>query len=275
MKDLKEKATKIRKHIVKSTTEAGSGHPGGSLSSADILTYLFFEEMDHNPQNPDWRERDRFVLSKGHAAPLLYATLAEAGYFDTDRLTELRKLGSKLQGHPDCKKLPGVEVSTGSLGQGLSIACGMALAAKIDNQDYRVFTLLGDGESQEGQIWEAAMSASHYDLGNLIAFTDKNKLQIDGRPKEVMDIDPLASKWRSFGWQVEEINGHNFKEIKEAVKNSSPSKPTMIIAHTTKGKGVSFMEDKREFHGKAATEKQMKKGLKELEEKMRNIRGKG
>lgn len=266
IEELQEKAKIIRRHIIRMLAEAGSGHSGGSLSCADILTALYFKVMKHNPSNPKWPERDRFVLSKGHAAPALYACLAEAGYFPKEWLLSLRKLGSPLQGHVDCKKVPGVEVSTGSLGQGLSVANGIALAGKIDKRNYRVFVLIGDGESQEGQIWEAAMASSHYKLDNLCAILDRNKMQIDGLTEDVMSIEPLAEKWSSFGWKVVEIDGHNFKEILNALSPNQieKEKPLMVIAHTVKGKGVSFMEGVVDFHGKAPTKGEMEKALKEL-----------
>jgi len=213
--DLKSKANKIRKDIVSMITEAGSGHPGGSLSAADIVTALYFKVMRHNPENPQWEDRDRFILSKGHAAPLLYSVLAESGYFEVKELLTLRKLGSRLQGHPDMKRLPGVEISTGSLGHGLSVGNGMAMAGKLNGRGYRVYVLLGDGECQEGQVWEAAMTASHYKLDNITAILDYNGLQIDGPVKDVMHISPISNKWKAFGWYVVEINGHDFKEILE------------------------------------------------------------
>lgn len=266
IKELDEIARKVRIHIVKSTHEAGSGHPGGSLSATDILTTLYFHFMNHDPDNPDWEGRDRFVLSKGHAAPALYGVLAESGYFEVDELMTLRKLGSRLQGHPDMNKTPGVDASTGSLGQGLSIAAGMALAAKIDREAHRVFVVCGDGEMQSGQIWEAAMFASHNKLDNLIAFLDRNNLQIDGSTNEVVSIEPIVSKWRSFGWHVIEINGHNFYEIIDALEEADEieEEPTMIIAHTVKGKGVPFMEGSLAFHGKAANDEQLKIALEAL-----------
>ncbi len=266
IEELKEIARRVRIHIVKSTHEAGSGHPGGSLSATDILTVLYFSEMKHDPEDPAWEKRDRFVLSKGHAAPALYGVLAEAGYFPTDEMMTLRKLGSRLQGHPDMLKVPGVDASTGSLGQGLSIACGMALAAKIDRRSYRVFAICGDGEVQSGQIWEAAMFASHHKLDNIIVFLDRNQLQIDGSIEDVLSIEPIVSKWRSFGWHTQEINGHDMEEISKAIEraNEVDGKPSMIIAHTVKGKGVTFMEGSLSFHGKAANDEQLEIALKEL-----------
>lgn len=266
--ELKSKANKIRKDIVRMITEAKSGHPGGSLSAVDVVTALYFKVMRHNPKDPRWKDRDRFILSKGHAAPLLYAVLAESGYFEVKELLTLRKLGSRLQGHPDMKRLPGVEISTGSLGHGLSVGNGMAIAGKLNKKGYRVYVLLGDGECQEGQVWEAAMTASHYKLDNVTAILDYNGLQIDGPVKDVMNINPISNKWRAFGWYVIEINGHDFKEIFysfEKVKKLK-GKPGIIIAHTTKGKGVSFMENVVDFHGKAPTKEQTVQALKELEE---------
>ena len=269
MKDisfLKEKAKEIRKSIVSMITEAKSGHPGGSLSATDILTALYFSEMNVDPANPKMEGRDRFVLSKGHAAPAIYATLAEKGYFSKDELMTLRKFGSRLQGHPDMKKLPGIEISTGSLGQGLSVANGMALNAKIFNENYRTYIVLGDGEVQEGQIWEAAMTAAHYKLDNLCAFLDSNNLQIDGNVTEIMGVEPLDKKWEAFGWNVIKIDGHNFEEILSALEKAKEckDKPTMILAKTVKGKGVSFMENVCGFHGVAPTLEELERALAEL-----------
>lgn len=266
LNELRFKAKAIRRHIIKMTGEAGSGHPGGSLSAADIVTALYFRVMRLDPENPSWPERDRFVLSKGHAAPLLYAALAERGFFSVSELITLRKLGSPLQGHPDMRKVPGVEMSTGSLGQGLSAANGMALAGKLDGRNYRVYVLLGDGESQEGQIWEAAMAAAHYRLDSVTAFLDYNGFQIDGPVKEVMSPEPVADKWRAFGWHVIEIDGHDFEQILSAVEEARDVKgrPTMVVAKTVKGKGVSFMEDQVDWHGVAPNAEQVKKALAEL-----------
>ena len=269
MKDisfLKEKAKEIRKSIVSMITEAKSGHPGGSLSATDILTALYFSEMNVDPANPKMEGRDRFVLSKGHAAPAIYATLAEKGYFSKDELSTLRKFGSRLQGHPDMKKLPGIEISTGSLGQGLSVANGMALNAKIFNENYRTYVVLGDGEIQEGQIWEAAMTAAHYKLDNLCAFLDSNNLQIDGNVSEIMGVEPLDKKWEAFGWNVIKIDGHDFEQILSALDKAREykGKPTMIIAKTIKGKGVSFMENVCGFHGVAPTLEELERALAEL-----------
>lgn len=260
--DLEKKAKRIRRHIIEMIAEAGSGHPGGSLSAADIITVLFFNKMNYDSNNPKWEDRDRFVLSKGHAAPALYAALAEAGFFSTNELKNLRKINSILQGHPSVIT-PGVEICSGSLGQGLSVANGMALAAKIDKRGYHVYVLLGDGEVQEGQIWEAAMTAAHYKLNNLTAILDRNGLQIDGRTEDVMGLEPLTDKWRAFGWNVIEVNGHSFEELINAM-NKESEKPKMIIAHTIKGKGVSFMENAVDFHGKAPTKEEAEKALREL-----------
>ena len=263
---LAEKANEVRKSIVKMLCEAKSGHPGGSLSAADVVTALYFSEMNIDPANPTDPNRDRFVLSKGHAAPVLYAALAERGYFNKDLLMTLRKLGSMLQGHPDMRKVPGVEISSGSLGQGLSVGNGMALAARISNQDYRVYVLMGDGELQEGQVWEAAMSAAHYKLDNVCAIVDSNNLQIDGNVDKIMNIEPLDKKWEAFGWNVIKVDGHKFEEILDAFEKAKQVKgqPTVIIAKTTKGKGISFMENVCEFHGVAPTKEQTEKALIEL-----------
>jgi transketolase len=271
--ELADKARAVRRHILRMITAAGSGHPGGSLSAADILTVLYFGVLRLDPARPDWPERDRFVLSKGHGAPALYAVLAERGFFPVAELEGLRRLGSRLQGHPDMKSTPGVEASTGSLGQGLSYAVGLALAGKLDGASWRVYALLGDGEIQEGQVWEAAMAASHYGLGNLTAFVDYNGLQIDGPVDKVMSIAPVAEKWRAFGWRVLEIDGHDLRAIQDAVAPVSGGpgagaggRPTMIIARTVKGRGVSFMENRAEWHGKAPSREQLAAALVELED---------
>ncbi len=263
---LQAQARQIRRDIVVMVGAAASGHPGGSLSAADIVTVLYFEVMSIDPQNPAWPERDRFVLSKGHAAPVLYAALAERGYFPVEQLTTLRQVGSLLQGHPDMRKVPGVEMTTGSLGQGLSAANGMALAGKLDGKDYRVFVMLGDGEAEEGQVWEAAMAAAHYKLDNVIAFLDYNGLQIDGRCDVVMSYEPLADKWRAFGWAVQEIDGHDLEQILAAIEHAKAirGKPSIIIARTVKGKGVSFMENEASWHGTAPKPEQVEKALAEL-----------
>lgn len=263
---LKEKARLLRMEILKMLTESGSGHTGGSLSAADVVTVLYFYKMKHKPGDPEWRERDRFILSKGHAAPVLYAALALSGYFDKTLLKTLRKLGSPLQGHPCSKMLPGVEISTGSLGQGLSIANGIAMGLKLDGLASRVYCLLGDGETQEGQVWEAAMTAAHYRLDNLCAFIDNNGLQIDGPCSDVMSIEPIVNKWEAFGWHVIDINGHDMESIVNALNEAETVKlkPTMIVARTVKGKGVSFFEGKVQYHGIAPTEEELEKALKEL-----------
>lgn len=264
---LVRQAKEVRREIIKMLTEAGSGHTGGSLSAADIVTALYFYKMKHRPEEPQWRERDRFILSKGHAAPLLYAVLALSGYFDKGLLKTLRRIDSPLQGHPSSKTLKGVEVSTGSLGQGLSIANGVAMGLRIDGLDSRVYCLLGDGELQEGQVWEAAMTAAHYCLDNLCAIVDNNGLQIDGFCCDVMKIEPLVEKWKAFGWNVLDINGHAMEQIVDALDEAGKvkGKPTVIVARTVKGKGVSFFEGKAEYHGVAPTREEEEKALKELE----------
>ncbi|KGJ48340.1 transketolase [Clostridium sp. NCR] len=259
-------ARNIRRDIVTMIHSSKSGHPGGSLSAVEILTSLYFDEMNVDPRNPKMEDRDRFVLSKGHAAPVLYSTLAEKGYFDKSELNSLRKIGAMLQGHPDMKGIPGVEMSTGSLGQGFSVACGMAMASKLDNAPWRVYTLLGDGEIQEGIVWEAAMSAAHYKLDNLVAFLDYNGLQIDGEVEKVMNVGPAMDKFKSFGWNVIEIDGHDFDQIFAALDMAKETvgKPTMIIAKTVKGKGVSFMENNAGWHGTAPSDNDLEKALQEL-----------
>lgn len=266
IRPLEDKAKQIRRLIIKMLAQAGSGHPGGSLSAADIITCLYFKVMRYNPKEPNWPERDRFHMSKGHCCPALYAALSEAGYFPLEHLWTLRKLGSLLQGHPD-RRTPGVEVASGSLGQGLSVALGMALSCRIDKKNYRVYCLLGDGEIQEGNIWEAAMACAHYKCDDLCAVLDYNGFQIDGCIKEIMNLEPLVDKWRSFGWHTIEIDGHNIKEILNALEEAKTikSKPSIIIAHTIKGKGVSFMENVLDFHGRAPTKEEAEKALKELE----------
>lgn len=265
--ELKEKARKIRCDIVEMTCRAQSGHPGGSLSATDILTVLYFNRMHYDVKHPELEERDRFILSKGHAAPVLYATLAEAGFFSKEYLKTLRQIGSSLQGHPDMLSLPGIEISSGSLGQGLSVANGMALGLKLDKNKARVYVLIGDGESQEGQIWEAAMTSAHYKLDNLVAILDHNKFQIDGSLEEVKSITPVADKWRAFGFEViDKVNGHDLKDLVKAFEKAEKvkGKPTMIIADTIKGKGISFMENNNSFHGKAATPEEKEKAMGEL-----------
>ncbi len=265
---LREQARIIRVEILKMLEQSGSGHTGGSLSSADIVSALYFYKMKHRPDDPKWNSRDRFILSKGHAAPLLYTVLALTGYFDKSLLGSLRKIGSPLQGHPSSKMLQGVEVSTGSLGQGLSIANGMALGLRLDNSRSRVYCLLGDGEIQEGQVWEAAMTASHYFLDNLCAIVDLNDLQIDGKCSDVMKIEPVPQKWKAFGWHVFEIDGHDMDEIVNALDEAEKikGKPSVILAKTIKGKGVSFFEGKAEYHGITPTKEELQKALKELGE---------
>jgi transketolase len=265
-KGLNEITRNIRKDIVTMIHGSKSGHPGGSLSAVEILTALYFDEMNIDPENPKKEDRDRFVLSKGHAAPVLYATLAEKGYFNKNELLSLRKVGAMLQGHPDMKGTPGVEISTGSLGQGFSVACGMAMASKLDNAPWRVYALLGDGEVQEGLIWEAAMSAAHYKLDNMVAFLDYNGLQIDGEVEKVMNIGPIVDKFKSFGWNVIEIDGHDFDQIFAALDMAKETvgKPTMIVAKTVKGKGVSFMENNAGWHGNAPSDNDLEIALAEL-----------
>lgn len=264
--DLRKIASTLRTDIIEMLKEAKSGHPGGSLSACEILTALYFKEMKVDINNPEWPDRDRFVLSKGHGAPVLYAALAEKGYFPKEELMNLRKTGAMLQGHPDMKGTPGVDMTTGSLGQGLAAANGMALAGKLDKKDYRVYVLIGDGEAQEGIIWEAAMLSAHYKLDNLTVFMDNNGLQIDGLNKEVMNIEPIDEKFRAFGWHVINIDGHSFEDIFNALEEAknTKGKPTMIIAKTVKGKGVSFMENQAGWHGKAPSEEEAKKAIGEI-----------
>lgn len=263
---LKEQAKQIRRDIVSMVGAAKSGHPGGSLSAAEILTYLYFEEMNVNPAEPKWEDRDRFVLSKGHAAPVLYAALARRGFFPAEDLMSLRKIGSHLQGHPDMKKVPGVDMSTGSLGTGFSAATGIALACQLDKKPSYVYTLLGDGELQEGQVWEAAMSAAHYKLDNLIAFVDNNGLQIDGNIDDVLSPNPIDAKFAAFGWHVQVIDGHDFAQIADAVKaaKAAVGKPSVIVAKTVKGKGVSYMENQAGWHGSAPNAEQVAQAMEEL-----------
>ncbi|MHB1652413.1 MAG: transketolase [Desulfitobacteriaceae bacterium] len=264
--ELKRTANLIRQDIITMLVPAKSGHPGGSLSAADILAVLYFQELRIRPQEPDWTERDRFVLCKGHAAPVLYAALAEKGYFPKEELLGLRQTGRMLQGHPDMRKTPGVDMSTGSLGQGLSAANGMALAGKLDQKDFRVYALLGDGEMAEGQVWEAAMAAAHFKSDNLTAVLDYNGLQIDGTTDEVMSTAPLPEKWRSFGWHVLEVNGHDVGALGKAFAEARATKgrPTILIAKTIKGKGVSFMENAVGWHGNAPSVEQAEQALTEL-----------
>ena len=272
IEEMQSKAKILRRHIIEMISAANSGHAGGSLSAVEIITALYFHELRHDPKNPDWSERDRFILSKGHAAPVLYAALAEAGYFPVSELATLRKMDSRMQGHCDVLVTPGIETSSGPLGQGLSFGIGCAIAARLDKRDWRVYVLLGDGELDEGQVWEAAMSAAHFSvdglkLDNLVAIIDRNGIQLDGWTRDIMDTEPLAQKWRAFGWHVTEIGGHDFGQIIAAFDKakSIKGKPTVIIAKTVKGKGVSFMENKAEFHGKPPTKEQAAQALKELE----------
>ena len=264
--ELEKKAKEIRRLIIQMLAKAGSGHPGGSLSATDLITVLFFSVLRHNPKDPSWPNRDRFHMSKGHCCPLWYAVLAQTGYFPKERLWTLRQLGSVLQGHPD-RRTPGVDVASGSLGQGLSVGLGMSLAARIDERDYRVYVLLGDGETQEGNVWEAAMASSHYRCDNLCAILDYNGFQIDGKTEDIMELEPLVAKWQAFGWHTLEIDGHNMSQILTAYQEaeSMKGKPSIIIAHTTKGKGVSFMENVVDFHGRAPTKEEAQRALKELE----------
>jgi transketolase len=263
---LKESARQIRRDVIEMTHAAGSGHPGGSLSAAEVLAVLFFSVMRHDPRKPNWEGRDRFYLSKGHACPVLYAALGEAGYFDRSEFKRFRKLGSILQGHPHRLKTPGVEASSGSLGQGLSLAAGAALGFKMDGKANRVYCLMGDGELQEGQVWEAAMAAGHFKLDNLCAIVDYNGLQIDGQVEQVMGLAPLSEKWRSFRWNVLEVDGHRVEALISAFERASSSKgkPTVILARTIKGKGVSFMENRAEWHGRAPNREEYEKALNEL-----------
>ncbi|MDO5155457.1 MAG: transketolase [Eubacteriales bacterium] len=265
--DLQQKANQVRKHIVTALHAAKCGHPGGSLSAADIVTYLYFEELNVDPKNPKMEDRDRFVLSKGHVAPVLYSTLALKGYFPEEELLKLRKTGAMLQGHPDMKGIPGVDMSSGSLGQGISVAAGMALSAKLNNKDYRVYTLLGDGEIQEGQVWEAAMFAGHRKLDNLVVIVDNNNLQIDGCISDVCSPYPIVDKFKAFNFHVIEIDGHDFDAIEAAFKEAKATKgmPTAIIAKTTKGKGVSFMENQASWHGAAPNDEQFATAIADLE----------
>ncbi len=265
-KQLSLTACRVRKHIIEGTFNAKSGHPGGSLSAADVITYLYFNEMKVDPANPQWADRDRFVLSKGHAAPALYGALAVKGFFPEDEIKNLRKPSSFLQGHPDMKGIPGVDMSTGSLGQGVSAAVGMALSGKITGKDYRVYALLGDGEIQEGQVWEAAMFAANNKLDNLMIFVDNNNLQIDGTMEEVNSPYPIPEKFQAFGWNTVEIDGHDFDQIEAAVAQakSVKDKPTAVIMHTVKGKGVSFMENQVGWHGVAPNAEQYENAMKEL-----------
>lgn len=267
MENLKQIAKQVRRNILEMVAAGKSGHPGGSLSAVEILTALYFHQMNIDPKEPRKKDRDRFILSKGHATPVLYGVLAERGFFPREEIKGFRKIDSLLQGHPDMKNIPGVDMSSGSLGQGLSVANGMAIAGKLDNSPYYVYVLLGDGEIQEGQVWEAAMTAAHYKLDNVIAFLDYNGLQIDGDVEDVMGVTPIDKKWEAFNWHVQVIDGHNYDEILTAIEKAknTKGKPSIIIAKTVKGKGVSFMENKAEWHGTAPNEEQLQQALKELE----------
>ena len=274
-KELAIIATKIRYYALEGIYNAKSGHPGGSLSIADIMAVLYFDEMNVDPKNPQWADRDRFVLSKGHAAPAFYATLALKGFFPVENMKHLRQIDSPLQGHPDKKKVPGVDMSTGSLGQGLSAAVGMALYGKTNQKDYRVYAICGDGEIQEGQIWEASMAAGHYKLDNLTVFVDNNNLQIDGEVSDVMSVYPIADKFKAFNFYVQEIDGNNIEEIKAALQNAKAHKggPSAIVAKTVKGKGVSFMENKANWHGAAPNEELYQQGSAELLAALKELGG--
>jgi transketolase len=265
--DMEAIAKRLRRHIITMIGKAGSGHPGGSLSAVEILTALYFKVLRHKPLDPNWLDRDRFILSKGHAAPVLYATLAECGYFPVAELLTLRQMDSRLQGHTDRTVTPGVEMSAGALGQGLSFAIGVALAGRLNSQDYGVYVLLGDGECDEGQVWEGAMSAAHFKVDNLVAIVDNNGQQIGGWNRDVMNLDPFPAKWQAFGWKVIEVDGHSIPQLIQAFAKARKIKgqPTVIIAHTIKGKGVSFMENNPDFHGKAPNAIEVEIALKELE----------
>jgi transketolase len=267
IEELRERARWTRRHIIEMTTAAGSGHPSSSFSATEVIVALYFGGiLRHDPKRPDWPDRDRFVLSKGHAVPAQYAALAQAGYFPVEQLSSLRQLGSPLEGHPNMRRLPGIEASTGSLGQGLSIGCGMALAAKLDEKDYNTFVMLGDGECDEGQVWEAAMAASHHQLHQLVAIVDHNGYQQTGAVDQVMNIQPLAAKWEAFGWKAREIDGHDLGSVLEALhwSRSGSGAPHVIIARTKKGKGVSFVEADYGYHGKALTPDEAQRALEEL-----------
>ena len=273
LKSLKTTAAKIRLGILEGVHAAASGHPGGSLSIAEILTYLYFKELNVDPKNPKWADRDRFVLSKGHTAPGLYATLAQKGFFDPAELKNLRHVDSFLQGHPDMKIIPGVDMSAGSLGLGISSACGMALAGKVDKKDYRVYTIVGDGESEEGQVWEAAMFAAHYKLDNLCVIVDWNGLQIDGPVAEVMNPTPHDKKFEAFGFHVISVDAHDFEQLEKAFEEAKTvkGKPTAIIAKSVKGKGVSYMENEVKWHGSAPNDELYEQAVSEITEAMKNI----
>ncbi|MBD9008900.1 MAG: transketolase [Clostridiales bacterium] len=275
VKELKLHAANVRKMAIEAVYSANSGHPGGSLSAADIITYLYMEEMNIDPKNPKNPDRDRFVLSKGHCSPALYAALAERGFIPKEDIKTFRHIDSYLQGHPDMKGVKGVDMSTGSLGQGISAACGMAECAKLDNKDYRVYVVMGDGESEEGQVWEAAMFAAHYKLDNLTVFLDFNGLQIDGDVRDVMNPTPLDKKFEAFNWNVLHIDAHNFEEIEAAVNDAKATKgkPTLILAKSIKGKDVSFMENKAEWHGAAPKKEQYEQAMEELDAYIKKVGG--
>lgn len=266
LEELPSKAKEIRRDIIQMLAQAGSGHPGGSLSATDILTALYFHLMNHDPQKPKWPDRDRLILSKGHGAPALYAALAHAGYFPRALLATLRKLDSPLQGHPDRRRLPGLEASTGSLGQGLSVGIGAALARRLDQKSYYTYVVMSDGETNEGQTWEAASAAAHHRVDHLIAILDYNKFQLDDAVQKICDMEPMVGKWQNFNWHVQEIDGHNFRQIIAAVREAQEVKgrPCIIVAHTIKGKGVSFMENNNHFHGVAPTSEEAGRALQEL-----------
>ncbi len=265
--ELQDICKRIRREIIEMIGAAGSGHPGGSLSAVEIVTELYFDYMKIDPKNPKWPQRDRFILSKGHAAPVLYAAMAEAGYTPIDKLNTLRKLGSIYQGHPDVRFIPSLEASTGSLGEGLSLALGLGIAARLDGNPSRTYAMFGDGEIQEGQIWEAAMAGAFHKLDNVVAIVDYNQIQLDGFVKDIMDVAPLADKWRAFGWHTIELDGHDLTAIQAAFKEAEATKgkPTCLVAHTIKGKGVSFMENNPKFHGMAPTPDEVKLALQELQ----------
>lgn len=265
VKRLEEQAVQLREDVISMIHKAGAGHPGGSLSAVELVTALYFHVLNIDPKNPDWKDRDRFVLSKGHACPILYAALARRGFFDPEILGTLRRYGSILQGHPDMNKVPGLDMSAGSLGNGLSTGVGMAMSARLHKQDYMTYVLLGDGEIQEGMVWEAAMAANHHQLKNLIAIVDCNGVQINGWTNDVMTVEPIADKWRAFGWAVVECNGHNMKDLLTALHTAKTMRrPTAILMRTVKGKGVSFMEDDSKWHGAAPTEEELLQAINEI-----------
>lgn len=264
---LEEQAVQLRRDIVEMIHAAKAGHPGGSLSAVDMITALYFHVMRIDPQNPRWEDRDRFVLSKGHACPALYAALARRGFFDPKHLTTLRQYHSILQGHPDMNKTPGIDISSGSLGNGLAIGVGMAMSGRLHHQDYMTYVMLGDGEVQEGMVWEAAMAAHHHDLGNLVAIVDCNGVQINGWVNEIMTVEPLADKWRAFGWNVVEVNGHNMKDLLTALHTAKTMRhPTVILMRTVKGRGVSFMEDDCKWHGNSPSDEELVQAILEIGE---------